>query len=223
MAAGTGMQMMGQNQAQKAYGSATRGEWGRQDGYAAEAAGHFDDSLARSGADRTQGDMDQKEMERQAAGEAILADAAAAFSPAAMGDGTNVANRSAQRVIGKVGAKSKHKNDSIAKLMSFGGAMTDQGRDVGRNRTFMNMVASNARNSLNILPIELEAAKHKGSTIRGIGDLLTGVGQFGLASGGGLGSLFGAKNAGKAASAAGKAGGIMIGGAPATATRGLII
>ena len=220
MAGGSGLQMMGQGQAQDAYSAAIEAENRRQEELAARARQVFQKSTGEAGADATKGEMQKEGADRISLGQKLTDSATEAMTRAVMAGAGSATKRSSQKVIGHVKGRTKQRNRHIADLNSFGDATGNIGRKLGRNKIDMGLIADKASGSLRVLPLELKQSQKKGAGLRALGDLLVQGGQIGL--GGGFGKLgsMGGKAAGAAAQAGGKAGQIMIGGAPATASRG---
>lgn len=195
-AGGTGMGIVGANQASRAQDNALSAERARQDQMSREAA------AANTKAQDRYADI----AGQQAAEEARLRDlfrAAPTAAPQALAD-ANVAsanvlpsapNDIVMREVNKqqtaADAFTGQQADARARLRSFGSLFGDIGLGVAQDAGEIGRINTNRRASQDVLPFELQAAAQKGAGLRTFGDIFRGLGAVALTAGApGLSGLF---------------------------------
>lgn len=81
--------------------------------------------------------------------------------------------------------------DALARMRSFSDLMGGLGRDTARDGSQIGMLGGFRRGSQGVLPFELEAAQHRGSGLRMLGDVMGGLGGLGVNAGLSGATLFG--------------------------------
>ena len=168
---GTLVQKMGQDKARKAGRNAQIAETTRQDKLADEARAALNVSVD---------DFGDTETDMQAAaakiGERIQAAMVKAKGGVAIPDSqtrglpaivkSDIKGREADGAAeGKANARRQ------ANVSSFGHTVLDKNAGLVQNRNIVDMITGLQNGSLNVLPLELEAAQQKGSGLRMIGDI----------------------------------------------------
>ena len=188
-AAGTAASYAGAEKAKKAMNAAAYAEKLRQDKLKEESKVLFDASLGESGADVSNKNIGDAVAKRDAATDSAVQEAV----PSSVGSTTGATSKtvsdetatrtSAGRNVASIYSKNKNPlsavNDvNVNDAIRNGRYLGDQGR-----------VANFMAGSANILPIEMDAAKEKGSGLRGVGTILTGAGSLvGMGAGMGMGA-----------------------------------
>ena len=190
MAGGGLMQHFGQKKADKAMNNTFNRERARQKAFEKDQQGRFEDSLAS-----TQGIHDPRAQAAAAqAREAEYAAATkAASDPAASGylPGTSGGNAVIATAAERAGAESDAQTSQLAKSLATLGGLTDQMQTndirIGRNSQEIAQIGGFKAGSLRALQAEMDAAKLKGQTLRGLGSLAMQIGQMAAMSGAGGG------------------------------------
>ena len=210
--AGTAMQMQGAAKAERAQNEANQLELNRQKGYQDQSFNLFNKSL-----DYNQGD-NQKGREEKAAGDLNSRFQQAAdevFSGASVnGNHPNSSVSDAPKAIGDVYKKSMDEaRGSIQNMLTAKAALGGFNRMLG-NTSLQNQNITNEqtpiggymRGSMNVLPLELQAASHKGDSMKNLGTIVSllgaaaGMGASGMAAGAGSGASAAGTGAGTAIS-----------------------
>lgn len=190
LAAGTGAQIMGQNQARKAQRGVVAAERGRQQGYQERQAAAVD--TATQGASRPA--VEAATAERTAARAADLREAAPQQTGYLPGQsaGPQIVRDEVDRQRGIVSAFTNQQGDARAALGGFGDAVFRANTGIGRAAQDVGVQGGFARGSAGLLPLDLNAASYKGQGLRTAGDLLVlaGTAAPGLAQSKTLGSIF---------------------------------
>lgn len=195
-AAGTGMQMHGQRQAQKAQQGAVEAETVRQRGYQQQAQGYVD--TAREGAARPEVDS----ATARATGEREIANRAAAAVPAAMGGylpgqmaGPQIVRDEVDRQRGLASAFTSQQAGARANLGGWNDALMGVRTGIIRSGQGIAQQGSFGRGSAGVLGNELQAAGGAGAGMRMLGDAVTTFGPMAATSFGGTngwGNIFAA-------------------------------
>lgn len=181
-AAGTGAQMVGQNEAQSARDRAQRAEMNRQTGYQRQAQAVADQSIAESGRSTADPAMAQATDQRVANFNRIVSQGQAPLTG-------NTVNRSivtssgsgapAPALTASAAAWNKILGGAQAKL----GGYSDWGlqRNIAAKRAGQKLdtIGSNARGSANVLGAELQDASHAGDGWGMAGSVLGALGSVG--------------------------------------------
>lgn len=190
MAAGTGMQALGQSQADHAMTRTFNTERTRQQGYEAKEQQDFKNSLAS-----TQNTVLSPEAQaaavanRQGEYDAVTKSATPAGSylpgspsaPSVVNAGNTVIGQAADAHTAGLG-------HALASLGGTNDLMQQNDINIGRDRQDVAQQADFGRGSMNVLPAELDAAKRKGSTLRTLGGLAQSIGSM-MVSGGATGGF----------------------------------
>lgn len=72
---------------------------------------------------------------------------------------------------------------ALADLRAFGDLLGDKTRATARDSGLVDQISGFKKGSAAVLPYELEAANAKGNSLRLVGDILGGLGKFGMAAG----------------------------------------
>jgi hypothetical protein len=216
--AGTAMQMQGEAKAKKAMNEANQLELTRQKGYRDESFGHFDKSLEYNQGEtqqhREKKNTDDLNSQFQAAADSV-------FSGASANGNNPMSNVSeAPKAIGDIYKKSMDEaRGSIQNMLTAKAALGGFSKMLGAT-SIQNQNITNAqtplgnfmRGSAGVLPLELQAASHKGDSAKNMGAILSalgsiaGMGATGMAAGVGSGGSMAAgaaKGAGTATSIGG--------------------
>lgn len=179
LAGGTLLTGMGRQSANRAATGTMHAEGARQRGFRDQAAGSWNKSV------------DALEKPAQDKG---LSDAQGARTAALKG---NVTNFSAIPMDG-VGSAPKVITDAYAgaaksatdagldyagrtgALEGYGDQLFTRSLGIGRSRQDIDKYGNFSRGSMSVLPMEMEGAATKGSTMRGVGELFSGLGNLGL-------------------------------------------
>jgi hypothetical protein len=100
--------------------------------------------------------------------------------------GSNVVTREVAKQNAKADAYANQQGEALGKLRSFGDVLGDIGRQQARDAGTIGQIGGFKAGSENVLPLELDAASHKGDGLKTFGDilglggsLLTGAGLTG--------------------------------------------
>lgn len=177
---GGGLQFLGQRKADKAANATFNRERSRQKSFEKEQVGKFEDSLAST--------RELQDPAAQAAAaakrEGELAEAAKSADPKVSGylPGSSSAPSVVATAAEKAGAASDARTSQLAKSLAALGGTADQLQQndirIGRNSQEIDQLRYFKRNSLELLPHEMEAAKQKGSKLRTLGGLVQTFGSF---------------------------------------------
>lgn len=193
-AAGTAAQYAGAQKAKSAAEAVAHAEKLRQDKFKEEAKSLFDQSLGESGANVTNENIGNAVEKRNAATDTAVQEAVptsvgstAGATSKTVADETST-RTAAGRNVASIYSKNKNPmnavNDvNITDAIRNGRYLQDQGR-----------IANFMSGSAGIVPIEMEAAKEKGSGLRAFGQILNTAGSLT-----GMGAAMGAGAAGDAA------------------------
>lgn len=185
-------QSMGAAKAQKAQAAAYQGERKRQKNFDKQQQGLFADSLRQTG-DLQDPNAQQGAIDKRAAvlesGVKPTADIAS-YLPGSSSAPAVVATAADSASAGRR-AETMQLADALARMGAPGDQLLHTNLGLQRNAGAIDQVAGFKRNSSEILPMELQAAASKGSTLRGIGSLASTIGQayLGGGFGGGAGGL----------------------------------
>lgn len=160
---------IGEGQARHATTRAYQRERDRQHALEAEQQGYFADSLARAGAVPDPANMAAAvEHRRSSLADAILP--AGAYLPGS-DSASPVVRTSADRMGAEGHADASRLAAALAGLAGPGDQLLDLNIASGRNAQRIGMDAGFMRGSFNALDAEMEAASHRGETLRGLGAL----------------------------------------------------
>lgn len=207
--AGMGLQAAGDAKSKRAMNDAQNAELLRQKGYQQEADTAFQGNLKKSGRDTADTETQQGATRRL--GEMQRVQSAGAIAPLAA---ERAGSTSAAGATARTAATVQASNSAWSKLVGearakLGGADDwELGQGIRNNRTNQDLgiASSKARGSAAVLPVEMTAAHHKGDALRGWGQLASAlgsvagmygattatsaVGQGGVASAGGVKTLY---------------------------------
>jgi hypothetical protein len=221
-AAGTGLSMAGDAKSKSAMNDAQNAELLRQKGYQQEADAAFQGNLKKSGRDTADTETEQGATRRMAEFNRVNA-AAGTSAPLASeraggSSAAGAAARTAATTQASNSAWSKLTGDARAKLGGADDWELNQGIRNNRAGQDLGIASSKARGSAAVLPVEMVAAQHKGDALRGWGQLasalgsvagmygattaVSAAGQGGVASAGGVKTLYDAPSAWGMANAA---------------------
>jgi hypothetical protein len=179
LAGGTVMSGMGRNQANKAAGRAMSAEAGRQRGYRDAAAGAWNKGLDKIERPATEQGLKDAQSKRTGAFQknvtnfsAIPADGRS-NEPKVIADAYAGANKASTDYGLNYGART-------GALEGYGDQLYGRSVDIGRTRQDIDQQGNYSRGSMSVLPVELEGASTKGSTLRSIGEIFQGLGNLGL-------------------------------------------
>lgn len=170
-ATGAGLQAAGASASRRAMNARTQEELNRQAQIQRQAEAEYAQSLAQSGVDTAQQQVQQGTQEREGLYQQLQQ------VPLETG-AQQVEVSPAVRL--RDAAQMQLANKSRAKLGGYETWVLDQAIKNARAGQNLNILSQQAQRSQNILPLELQAASHEGDTLQGIGSLV-----------GSLGSLFG--------------------------------
>ena len=179
LAGGTVMSGMGRNSAAKAQYGAMNAEGVRQRGFRDAASGAWNKTL----------DGMEKPKEGQA-----LTDAQNKRTAAVQGNVTNFSavprdgvGNAPKVITDAYDAGDKAATDygldygaRTGALEGYGDRLFSRSVDIGRGRQEIDKYGNFSRGSQSVLPMELEGASSKGSTMRSIGEIFSGLGNLGL-------------------------------------------
>lgn len=184
--AGTGLSIAGQEESKSAMNDAAQAELTRQQGYGKKGQGVFQESLAKStpGAARQQ----MQQGQQQALNEyAKVQDVPSSVMPSGSADPT------ADKVVQ---ARTGMSNQASAGMQGYNAFDVAQLIKDLQARTQLGQIGSFAGASEGVLPLEMQQASQKGSTLSGVGGILNSLGGLGMMgagvsqpSGGGMGGF----------------------------------
>lgn len=179
LAGGTVLSGMGRNSATKAQYGAMNAEAGRQRGFRDAASGAWNKTL--------DGMEPGKEGQALADAKARRADAAKAnvtdFSAVkkdGVGDAPKVITDAYARGDEAARGYGLDYGDRTGALEGYGERLFSRSVDIGRGRQDIDKYGNFSRGSQSVLPMEMEGAATKGSTLRSIGEIFSGLGNLGL-------------------------------------------
>jgi hypothetical protein len=181
-----------QNRVQKARDGAMSAERTRQQGFDAEQAAITDTSRGRY--DNFEGQQTDKSTQLGdyfAQQRAAMPNQPGAAVPTSA---SNITVREGDKQKAKTAAFGQQQDTALGNLRSFGdllgGVTREQARDTGQ----IGEIGSFRRGSQAVLPLELNAANHKGDSLKTLGTVLSTAGSvmsMGAGMAGGAGGLFG--------------------------------
>lgn len=202
---GTGLQLFGKSSQQRAYEEAIEAERERQRVMAEEAARIFNNSAGAGGYGAFAGNERKAVADRTAAYTKATTGGDAGALPTAVTGGSAGAAPAVKRSVAHNQASADRFVEALIKtsanLTGANDAFGAAGRSMYGNRLDMGLVGNKAAGSLNVLPVELHAAKKAGGIPGMFGDLLTAAGMSVI--GGGMKNPFTKIGAQQAASGAG--------------------
>lgn len=184
--AGSGFNYLGSRAADKAASRATMAETQRQKQFEQEQQAAFDQSRAAAGKLLNPQDREQAVDARK---QAFIA----ALNRAPADQGILPGAEGAPQVVADAGAKinagqrqySEGQASTLAELTAMGDQLLGTNIEMGRQGQKINQIGQSRRRSASLLDGDLRAAANKGSTLRGIGQMLQIAGQAAGATGGG--------------------------------------
>lgn len=182
LAAGTVMSGVGRQQANKAYFGAANAEGTRQRAFGEQAYGAFTRGLDKMEPGTEQASLKDAQAKRTAAAQANVTNFSA-IPAGGVGTAPKVITDAYER-----GAKSARDygldyGARTGTLEGYGDRLFSRGVDIGRTRQDIDKYGNFSRGSMSVLPVELEGAQTKGSSLRGWGELFSGLGSLGLTYG----------------------------------------
>lgn len=178
-----GLQALGTAQAERATMRAHQAERERQRALEAEQQGLFADSLSRAAAVPTPESMADAIERRRSGLAAVITPAGAADYLPGSDSASPVVRTDADRAGTGQRAEAGRLATTLAGLTGTGDQLLDLGVMTGRNAQRIGQASGFMRGSLSSLDTEMEAARHKGETLRGLGQLAQQL-AMALASGG---------------------------------------
>lgn len=179
LAGGTIMSGMGRSSANRAYAGALNAEGARQRGFRDQASGAWNKGLDKMEPGAEAPALATAQGKRTAAAQgnvtnfsAIPADGVGA-APKVITDAYDRGARSATDVGMDYGART-------GALEGYGDRLFSRSLDIGRTRQDIDKYGNFSRGSMSVLPAELEGAGTSGQTMRGMGELFSGLGNLGL-------------------------------------------
>lgn len=176
-AIGTGLEVAGNAQDQSAINSAINTETQKQKGYQNQAFGVLNQNLAKQGAPAAQTAMGAGEAARENL-TANLANAAQPATPTPTSASPDVATQEAQARASTAGnAWTKLATQAQAREGSYGDWGTALG--IGNTETNSNLGVINnfARGTAALLPLQVQAAAHRGDPLSGWGSIISAIGS----------------------------------------------
>lgn len=207
--AGAGAQAAGQAKARKAMEGAQVAERVRQKGYNDQSQAAFSESLGNADPQAQANAQGKAEGERKAAYDAATADARAPLEAT----GKNLAgNQDANRIMSSESAARSaqalgyagQQGAAKAALQGFGDTQLGNALYNARQMQNQGTIGNFMQGSAAVLPYEVDAASHKGDSLKSLGDLLSMGGAI-AGLGAGAGWWGGADKAAQAAGALGTA------------------
>ena len=177
MAAGTAAQAAGAHRSQKAMSGAREAERIRQKGYQDESTAAYEASKAN--ADKGQQDTQQGKLEAERKDAYANATEAAQAPVAAVGSnlagdtaGNAVVGDELARQSAGAAAYANQQGNAKAAMQGFSDLQLNNNLFNSRQIQKQNMLGNFMRGSADVLPIEMEAASHKGDGLNALGSVL---------------------------------------------------
>lgn len=176
---GTVLSGMGRNSASRATGAAMNAEYGRQRGFRDAASSAWNAGLDKIDKPATEAGLKEAQSKRTAAAQgnvtnfsAIPADGRSS-EPKVIADAYASANKASTDYGLDYGART-------GALEGYGDQLYGRTVDIARTRQDIDKQGNFSRGSMSVLPVEMEGAATRGSTLRSIGEIFSGLGNLGL-------------------------------------------
>lgn len=173
--AGSLTNSMGQSQARRAQSGVAQAELARQRGYRDASGAAFDTTLGKFEKPQQDTGLTAAQAGRADAGKANITLGNAVFpsarAPAVIADAYKRANADAATASAQYA-------DASGRFGGYGDLTQSNDISLGRGRDEISKFGNFARGSNAVTPIEYEAAAGRGSTLRGLGDILMGAGNI---------------------------------------------
>lgn len=179
LAGGTALTGLGRNSANKAHGAALNAEGVRQRGLRDQASGAWDKSVDGMDKPKTEAGLADAQTKRADAAKANVTNFSA-MPVEGIGRAPKVITDAHARRASEATAGGLDYADRTGKLEGYGDQIFSRNVDIGRNRQEIDKYGNFSRGSMSVLPMEMEGASNKGSTMRGIGEIFSGLGNLGL-------------------------------------------
>lgn len=180
------MRSGGANKVSKARNAVLLLERQRQEQYRQEAEAALNSSLERYDRDTQEQSLVERRRERAGKYEGQVKQKVDPNAVPTEGSAPKVVKESAARAVGRALSSSRKQARSLGRLGAFGEVNFDNRVALGRNRAELANLASFARGSSDLLPLELHAAEERARRKSGDGllpDILSGLGKIVSAAG----------------------------------------
>jgi hypothetical protein len=168
---GTGLQVYGQQQAEKATKRAQVAELARQDKFRKDATQRFNQATQDVTQPEQQRRFEQERLMRQGVFRKAAKSNDTSYSP---GEGSSsIVNADAAATRSTVSREGQSAADALAALTAWGPSDFGTRATLSQSGADIYGLGDAARASFGILPLELEAAQRKGASTRMLGDLFS--------------------------------------------------